>query len=337
MLRNQLGNLQKMASQPVRGPRVWEWTPESIDYHLQTRFSQLEVATVMELWNEGFETVEDIYSIMLIGKKSPKSRLMVSYYEKLTRIFWVSENHLFHAYAWYRYYTLSCERRDMKRDEKTLLATCVLLSALCIPSIKETDSSAAILDDDEVASEKNQRMALLLDFNVNPTRQSLLNEIVSKGLLNEVSPELAGLYHHIEATFHPLKMVKGLSSILNTIKSTPLLAQYSIPLQKIAVMRTMQQMSRVYNTVKIEFVQSLFSGVELSFSEIEKLIVDGVSKKQLHLRIDHSGGCMRFGTSSAATAAIDTQLAQLGAALNKISRSVNVSQVTPVLLILSLP
>lgn len=81
--------------------RGWEgWNNDSIELHLQTRFAQLEAAAGLELWTEGFRTVEDIYNIMQIGKKTPKARLMASYYEKLTRIFWVSENYLFHAYAW---------------------------------------------------------------------------------------------------------------------------------------------------------------------------------------------------------------------------------------------
>ncbi len=146
MLRQQLTNLQKMPAVAARTARPqWEWTPEAIEYHLQTRFSQLEVATTLELWNEGFRTVEDIYAIIVAGKKTPKAKLMVSYYEKLTRIFWVSDNKLFHAYAWYRYYSLSCDtRKDLKSEERSLLASSVLLAALTIPSTKDIYSAIAV-------------------------------------------------------------------------------------------------------------------------------------------------------------------------------------------------
>ena len=71
MLRTHLSNLQKAGATP--GPvtdkrlRGWDgWTPESIELHLQTRFTQLEITTELELWTEGFRTVEDIHSIMHI-------------------------------------------------------------------------------------------------------------------------------------------------------------------------------------------------------------------------------------------------------------------------------
>ena len=41
--------------------RGWEgWTAESIELHLQTRFAQLETASTLRLYTEGFRTVEDI-------------------------------------------------------------------------------------------------------------------------------------------------------------------------------------------------------------------------------------------------------------------------------------
>lgn len=149
MLRQQFTNLQRMTAQPRNSARIaWEWTPESIELHLHTRFVQLEVATILELWNEGFQTVEDIYEIMILGKQTPKKKMMASYYEKLTKIFWVADNQLFHAYAWFRHYSLSCEyRKDIKPEEKSMMATSVLLSALSIPSIRDNTDPAALLEE----------------------------------------------------------------------------------------------------------------------------------------------------------------------------------------------
>lgn len=50
--------------------RGWDgWNTDSIELHLQTRFAQLEVAAGLELWTEGFRTVEDIYNIMQVRQR----------------------------------------------------------------------------------------------------------------------------------------------------------------------------------------------------------------------------------------------------------------------------
>eukprot|EP01041_Mallomonas_annulata_P007659 gene7659-15674_t len=317
MLRQHLANLQRIIVQPKTARVVWEWTPEAIELHLQTRFSQLEVATSLELWNEGFRTVEDIYAIMQLGKKTPKPRLMAAYYEKLTRIFWVSDNYLFHAYTWYRYHSLSCEcKKDMKPDERVLQASNTLLAALCIPSIKDTVNA---LEDDDMALEKNQQMAMLLDFQSNPTRQALLVEMVGKGLLTDVLPELASLYDLLETKFTPLTLVKQLLPILKVIKAHPQLTCYTLPLQRIIVLRLIQQLSKVYTAVKMDFIKSLLVGLDLSYFEVEKIIIDGVARKQLSLRLDHSTGCVRFGASVSMGPALESKMLDISSKLNIVA------------------
>lgn len=324
MLRAHFSSLQKATQQNFRTNKpAWEWTVEGVELHLQTRFAQLEAATTLELWNEGFRIVEDIYEIMQINRKTPRSRLMVTYYEKLTRIFWVSENHLFHAYAWYRYYCLCLEcRKDMRPEERAAQASCVLLSALCIPNFRETEGAAAVLEEDEVSAEKNAHMALLLDFQANPTRQALLAEMVSKGVLQEVPPELSALYHVLESGFRPLNLVRDIVPLLDFVKNDPQLSMYSLPLRRVAVLRTVMQLSRVFSTLRMSYLRDLVRDLDLSYCDVEKLLVDCASNKQLHLRIDHYHSCIRFGTSTAVTAAIEAHVAQVGTKLNRVADAI---------------
>lgn len=52
---------------------------------------------------------------------------------------------------------------------------------------------------------KNEKIAALLDFNANPTRQLLLQDLVTnRGILNQVLPEVRDLYHKLEVEFAPL-------------------------------------------------------------------------------------------------------------------------------------
>jgi len=178
MIRTHLGHLSRggAGAPPTSDKRLrgWDgWTDESVEMHLTTRFKQLEVTTRLELWNDGFRTVQDIHLIMRINpKKPPKSRVMAAYYEKLIKIFWVSENYLLHAYAWLKFYTLSdAYNTKMTAEERRTLASSVVLAALAIPDLKASDGSGAggAGNEDEgaademaaLAREKNQDMVRL--------------------------------------------------------------------------------------------------------------------------------------------------------------------------------
>jgi translation initiation factor 3 subunit A len=144
---------------------------------LDTRFNQLNAAVELELWQEAFRSVEDIHNLLSMSKRPAKPVMMANYYDKLTKIFLVSENYLFHAAAWNRYYTLvRAQNKALTDEENTRMASFVLLSALAIPVI--TSSKTRLLEIDDNKS-KTHKLAALLGMSRSPTRSGLLKEAVS--------------------------------------------------------------------------------------------------------------------------------------------------------------
>ena len=137
---------------------------------------------------------------MQLSRRQPRSKILATYYEKLTHIFWVSQNHLFHSYASYKYFVL-CRDHNKSMTESTLmtLATNVLLSAMCIPSGRvgkkgDIDNTA----EEDQRKEKDQRMANLLGFSSDPTREALLMELENKGIIGLCTEESRELYKILE-------------------------------------------------------------------------------------------------------------------------------------------
>lgn len=340
--------------------RGWEgWTSEAIELHLQTRFQQLETASALHLYTEGFRTVEDIFNILQISNARrkanpslppPKAKLMAAYYEKLTTLFWVSENYLFHAFAWYKYYTLCKEyNRGMSDKMKQMQASAVLLAALCIPSLPNASSEGkqhgltSTLEDD-IVKEKMARMATLLGFHTrHPTREALLSEIRAKNIMDSVPPYLRELYELLEENSDPLVLVEKARPLLEQLKKEvgattitdseqdnidvedSTLARYVKPLTSVLLLKLLLNLSAAYHTVSLDFLKKLTSGLDVTFEEVETAIVHFTQKKTLSCRIDHRAGCLRFGDAELESDAMRSQLTVLSKQLEAVSQIVNPS------------
>ncbi|KAL2019676.1 hypothetical protein VTK56DRAFT_9295 [Thermocarpiscus australiensis] len=285
--------------------------PDTLQRHLETRFQQLNVAVELELWQEAFRSVEDIHTLLSLSKRPPKNVMMANYYEKLTRIFLVGENYLFHAAAWSRYYNLlrqsaalvatgqskkadnpPCSEADLQRA-----ATFVILSALSIPVISTSRSRGAMVDFDEARKNKNSRLTHLLGMSQAPTRAGLFRDALSKSLLRRARPQIRDLYNILEVDFHPLSICQKISPILSQIGADEEMQKYIAPLQQVILTRLFQQLSQVYETVDLEFVQSLAQFPEpfqVTRATIEKFIMNGNKKGDLAIRMDHATGVLSF-------------------------------------------
>jgi len=116
-------------------------------------------------------------------------------------------------------------------------------------------------------------------------------------LLEYVPRQLKDLYKWLEKDFHPLKLTERVNTSLKWIKEQtkePELVQYIEPLQKVVVCRVLQQVSTLYQSIKLDRLLKL-----LPFCtpfELEQMIVDASRNGQLQARIDHNKNCIYLGT-----------------------------------------
>ncbi|KAH6653846.1 eukaryotic translation initiation factor 3 subunit A [Truncatella angustata] len=308
LLRNHVQTAAKYSSQ-VHAINLND--PDTLQRHLETRFQQLNVAVELELWQEAFRSVEDIHTLLNLSKRPPKNIMMANYYEKLTRIFLVGENYLFHAAAWSRYYNLLRQSAAIvasghgkKSDNPSATdadlqkaASFVLLSALSIPVISTSRSRGAMVDFDEQRKNKNSRLTHLLGMSSAPTRSVLFKDALSKSLLQRARPEIRDLFNILEVDFHPLSICQKISPILAQIGADAEMEKYIAPLQQVILTRLFQQLSQVYETVDLKFVESLAEFPEpyqITRGTIEKFIMNGNKKGDLSIRMDHATGVLSF-------------------------------------------
>lgn len=278
---------------------------DTLQRHLDTRFTQLNSAVELELWQEAFRSVEDVHNLLTIAKKAPKPAMMANYYEKLTRIFIVSDNHLFHAAAWNRYYALARLSAHTEADQARM-ASFVLLSALAVPVIASSAPGTGnlnkgrtdFLQADSETRQRTGRLNALLGLNRTPTRAGLLREALNRNVLRRVRPELRELYHILEVEFHPLSICTKIEPILKQVAQDPSMAKYVKPLHSVVLTRLFQQLSQVYDSVKLQQVMQLVSAFKAPYhytaADIEKFCLNACKRGHLNLRIDHVSQAITF-------------------------------------------
>ncbi|KAK9270291.1 hypothetical protein L1049_025869 [Liquidambar formosana] len=332
IIRNHLSNLNKYRDQRDRPDLS---VPESLQLYLDTRFEQLKIATELELWQEAFRSVEDIHGLMCMVKKTPKPSLMVVYYAKLTEIFWISASHLYHAYAWFKLFALQKSfNKNLSQKDLQLIASSVVLAALSVTPYNHTHGASHLELENE--KERNLRMANLIGFNLDPklesrevlSRSSLLSELVSKGVMTCVTQEVKDLYHLLEHEFLPLDLASKVQPLLSKISklggklssasSLPevQLSQYVPALEKLATLRLLQQVSRVYQTMKIESLSRMIPFFD--FAVVEKISVDAVKYNFIAMKVDHMKGVVVFGNMGLESDGLRDHLTILAESLNKV-------------------
>ncbi|KAL7239738.1 hypothetical protein ACSBR2_005588 [Camellia fascicularis] len=330
IIRNHLANLNKYRDQRDRPDLS---APESLQLYLDTRFEQLKIATELELWQEAFRSVEDIHGLMCMVKKTPKASLMVVYYAKLTEIFWVSGSHLYHAYAWFKLFSLQKSfNKNLSQKDLQLIASSVVLAALSVAPYDNTRGASHLELEHE--KERNLRMANLIGFIIDPKLES--REVhclimtfwqVAKGVMTCVTQEVKDLYHLLEHEFLPLDLASKVQPLLTKISklggklasasSVPEvhLSQYIPTLEKLATLRLLQQVSQVYQSMKIQNLSKMITFFE--FSAVEKISVDAVKHNFLAMKVDHMKGVVAFGNSGLESDGMRDHLMIFAESLNK--------------------
>ncbi|CAL0310425.1 unnamed protein product [Lupinus luteus] len=330
IIRNHLANLNKYRDQRDRPDLS---APESLQLFLDTRFEQLKIATELGLWQEAFRSVEDIHGLMCLVKKTPKASLLVVYYAKLTEIFWISSSHLYHAYAWFRLFVLQKSfNKNLSQKDLQLIASSVVLAALSVPPHDHTHGASHLELEHE--KERNLRMANLIGFNLETkpegrevlSRSSLLVDLVSKGVMSYVTQEVKDIYHLLEHEFLPsdlalkvqplLTKISKLGGKLSTASSVPevQMSQYVPALEKLATLRLLQQVSNVYQTMKIETLSGMIPFFD--FSVVEKISVDAVKQKFVSMKVDHMKNVIIFCKVSLESDGLRDHLANFAEQLN---------------------
>ncbi|CAG8725030.1 35791_t:CDS:2, partial [Racocetra persica] len=122
---------------------------------------------------------------------------------------------------------------------------------------------------------------------------------LNKNILRRVRPELRELYNILEVQFHPLSICKKIEPIMNHLSQDTEMAKYVKPLHQVILTRLFQQLSQVYDSVKLDFVINLASFAppyNYDAATIEKFIMNGCKKGELSIRIDHATSSLTFET-----------------------------------------
>lgn len=285
LIRNHLQNVPKYSYMPHS---ITLTDPDTLQRHLDTRFSQLNASVQLELWNEAFRTLEDIHHLLSLSKRPPKSEMLHTYYEKMIQIFLKSNNYLFHAAAWNRAASIKAANRS--KEEEQRLADLVCLSALAIPVISTGKYTGGFSGIDQQKS-KEGRLSALVGLQKPPTRRALLQQVVVKGFLARARPEIQQIFNILELKFHPLSICKIIRPHLQVLAEDAELEIYIKPLQQVILTRLFQQLTQIYETISIDFVLDLATFDEpyaIKATDIECFIMNGNLEGDLNIRIDHA-------------------------------------------------
>ena len=317
MLRQHLNQLINNPRNTLNDVKITD--SETLQKFMETRFTQLSTAVVLEHWQEAYRTIEDIHMIMTMGKTKAKPQHMSIFYDKLMQVFWVSGNYLYHAHALYKLYTLSIKQnRNLSAADAQAMASRLLLAALSIPVY---DAQSAVLSDSygimtdvlgtptSENAARHARMASLLGYSAPAERKTLIAELLSNGVGKACHSELDDLHDLLEGEMAPLQFAGRFRKILNFVECHDALKEYAAPLRRVAIFRLLEQLGRVYDVMRLEDMKKVASFAD--YTEVEDTALTALKTRSLAVRFDYQNQCLRFESELFSTDGMRSQLGKL--------------------------
>ncbi|KAK4471468.1 hypothetical protein MN116_004578 [Schistosoma mekongi] len=260
--------------------------PETQTLHLETRLRQLDCAMELDMYNEAFKTVEDIWSFMMISRIHAIPSLMTNYYSKAAELFRRCGCHLYHAAALHKLYTLyRDQKKNLTREELSDLGSRVLCATVSIPFPNAKVNADKFLLSGEYTVMKQKTLAGLLGLIQVPSRQSLIRDLVRHKIHTIVPPDLSKLYQVLEADFQPLKLWDLVQPALDFMSSSPDLQVYITQLHDVIVAKTLLQLSQVYQSLNFEEFIKLCPFMEPI--RLERSVIELIHNLELPIRVNH--------------------------------------------------
>ena len=295
-LRNHLDLVLKQSASPLT---INLNNAETQQMNLDTRLVQLDAAIQMELWQEAYKAIEDIHGLMILSKKVFQPKMMANYYQKLALVFWKCGNQLFHAAAIFKYFQLTREmKKNISPEELGKLASRVLGAILAVPIPSNHPEFDKFIETDRTPQEKMARLAVLLSLQSPPTRQSLIKDAARFGVVQSATQPLQDLYNNLEVEFHPLQLCNKVEATLKNIENSEeksSLSQYLPSLREITLVRMLQQVAQVYQSICFNRLLDLATFTD-AFT-LERIIVDCVRHNDMQIRVDHRTRTVHFGSN----------------------------------------
>lgn len=233
-----------------------------------------------------FQTPSDY----ILKQREKLLKWLAIFYEKLTMVFWVSNLDLFHALAWLRYVVhIRTFKKSVSAEDMEKFASKAVLAVLSVTLFQENSDDNDYNGDSMSNYQVRRRMASLLGHTNIPTRESLKQGLIIKGIYKYSTPKVKELYELVEGSTTPLKLCSKSIPLLEFVSSDPYLAQYLPKLKEIIFHKLLLQLSKVYFTIKIDYFTSQICPKEFyEWHQAETVLIDLAYRGLLPIRLDYT-------------------------------------------------
>lgn len=144
------------------------------DRNIEIRLEQFKVTIKLGLWQESFQVLEDINSLMRVRKGALKSNIRYKYFENLALLFKKSNYWHYHAFAFYNKFQAAQKNPKLTAKERKELSDELLLSVLCIPSVT--------LESNQSRESQQKISSMMISSTKIPSKKELFDIIVASGI-----------------------------------------------------------------------------------------------------------------------------------------------------------